>query len=839
MTFKVKEGIAVNGRLTVDSGAAYQQNLDVPSTAPTVSFDFVNQQVLDSRLTFTRASNATFTTSKGMIASVANNIPRFQYDPLTRTCDGLLMEEQRTNLMSHTEQMFDTSKWSAAGSIRVEPYSTFSPSGAQDATKLILPAAAAFNSAAWGQSAISKPAVANTYTLSVYVKAAEHDGIRVLLRDNANNNNSSSAEYYINSNTLNSYTAGTFTSQSATVDNVGSGWYRVVLTTTSSTETALRAQFYCYSSSGTPSGSSGIHIWGAQLEQGAFPTTYIPSVQSYTSRSSLASYQDSNDRLIKYAGVNQFLNTSTFGTTGTGWTATTAGRTYSAAISPSGSNDALYLYELVVNNQHEVYQSSISVTSGQSYTVSVYAKAGSRSRFRIGLNSTYGSGNAFFDVSTGTAVSYNGVYTGQTITAVGNGWYRCTATFVPTLTGSGHTLYYTLVQSGTTDGYTGDGSSGLYMWGPQVESGTTATLVSLTGGTATAAVRPVYNPATRVNAGTLVEPSSTNLLYPSNIGSGWTYTGDTVINNAVAPDGTTTAATTTVPAGPLTAPYVAVTVLSSTVYTASFYVKLGTLSASNYKFAVYDQTNSAWIGVDLIPNVTPVAHEWRRVTYTFTTPSTCTTARLYTFRDSIGPITGGTVYHWGAQIEAGYYASSLIPTTTGTATRAADSYTSATATRIKDVCQFIGMGSLINNIEHTVSTSWREYKDTGGVPFGFTTSSPVFANCSYLSAGIGVVTVSTIRDNNSLSTANMTKAVANGGIVSMAYGMKQNSLTVAGDGVFSASLSTYDLKYVNYTRMSIGCSPWAQDNHLNCTMRYVKLYPKVVSNTELVALTKY
>ena len=64
-----------------------------------LSLDFTNGNPLDSRITFSRASSATRVNKSGLIETVATNAPRFDYDPITLQPKGLLIEEQRTNLL--------------------------------------------------------------------------------------------------------------------------------------------------------------------------------------------------------------------------------------------------------------------------------------------------------------------------------------------------------------------------------------------------------------------------------------------------------------------------------------------------------------------------------------------------------------------------------------------------------------------------------------------------------------------------------------------------------------------------------------------------------------------
>jgi hypothetical protein len=258
-----------------------------------------------------------------VLLTAASGVARFDHNPTTGESLGLLIEEQRTNLLVRSEE-FDNASWSIIGTVTVPTNQVIAPDGTLTADKFVLGDTIASNNAAVFQSA-TKPATSAPYTTSLYVKAGEFNSLRLILRDAASASNFVQAFFNLATGTIAqaANAGGTFTAASAAITAVGNGWYRVSVTGTSSTETSISVRILNYQNGtgiATGDGFSGIFIWGAQLEAGAFPTSYIPTVAATVTRNADAASMTGTNFSSWFGGAPQgtvYAEASSFGIVGT------------------------------------------------------------------------------------------------------------------------------------------------------------------------------------------------------------------------------------------------------------------------------------------------------------------------------------------------------------------------------------------------------------------------------------------------------------------------------------------------------------------------------------------
>lgn len=432
------------------------------SVRPSLLLDFANTKTLDPRITFTRASTATF-------------------------YDGKTVAKAEENLLQYSQE-FDNAYWGKTNT-SVTANSTTAPDGTTTAETMTA-------SATTGDHALGHGIVipSNTQaTISRYVKAGTHNFVTLGLGGSA------ATTWFAATFNLSTVAvtktgagaAGTYTSSSIT--SVGNNWYRIsvtgqigVVSLFSNLQLASSATptYGSYGSdSWTAAGTETIFVWGAQLEQRSSVTAYtatttapitnyIPALQTAAANVARFEHNPVTGESLGLEIEEQRTNLLTYSEQFNDASWTKNGNpviTTNTIVAPDGTLSGEGMNTASSTNTFGIFK-SYSGTTGQ--TFSVYAKAGDASFLTL---DTTAAGNCYavFNLSTGVVVTSVG--NTATITAVGNGWYRCVIanTTVATL--------YAII--GVRESYTNNNpwsnsvgtGKGIYIWGAQLEAGSFAT----------------------------------------------------------------------------------------------------------------------------------------------------------------------------------------------------------------------------------------------------------------------------------------------------------------------------------------------------------------------------
>jgi hypothetical protein len=384
----------------------------------------------DGDFTFTRSSAATRVNASGNI------------------------EKETSNLLLQSNT-FDTTWTQSNNPIITSGQSGYD--GTSDAWKIEL-------TAAYGQI-LQSISISGLNCTSVYAKAGTIDFIRFRIDGSPNS--------IVDFNLTDGSTAYTLGNIYATSTSVGGGWYRLSMVSNISSSTL---RIYPLVAANDLSGTSGyIYIQDAQIEQGLVARDYIETTTSavyggITDNVPRLDYTDSScpALLLEPQRTNLVTQSEYLGS----YTPTLAAISDNVATSPEGVANAGSFIENTSSGRHRTQTNSFAVSSGSTYTLSMFVKNKSGSRL-LCINADYlFNARSYFDIVEG---SVEGTDSGSaSIEDYGNGWYRCSVTGTSSITGSS-IVYIGLEDNAVDNGYLGDGTSGHYWYGIQAEAGSYAT----------------------------------------------------------------------------------------------------------------------------------------------------------------------------------------------------------------------------------------------------------------------------------------------------------------------------------------------------------------------------
>jgi hypothetical protein len=380
--------------IAADNWPTLQRLYQIAGVSPSLDLNFARTETLNdvvtgrNLITFARASaTSTYVAGDGGVKIASTNQPRFEHNPTTNESLGLLVEELRTNLCLYSDQ-FDNAAWSKPninGTIiadqAISPDKTLNADLYQEDT-----------TATTGRY-INRPLSTTSgqiYSVSIWAKQAPGATryLGLLLPLAGFGANVQAAFTLSGAGSVNINISGTNTS--ASIQAFPNNWYRCILTSQATATANPNPQIRLSNSSANASpaytgdGSSGLYIWGAQFEAGAFATSYIPTTTATVTRvADVASITGSN--------FSSWYNQTEGTVFAEGAILNTGGNRFIADITDSGINEEIGLYWNTVFNSLVIDNNT---TQANSFGGTITANNRTLHSFGYKLNDFQGYGNA-------------------------------------------------------------------------------------------------------------------------------------------------------------------------------------------------------------------------------------------------------------------------------------------------------------------------------------------------------------------------------------------------------------------------------------------------------------
>jgi len=289
------------------------------------------------------------TTTAAVSVGPVSGLPRLDY--LNSTCPRLLLEPQRTNLINYSEQF---SQWVSVNFTLTQNFTT-SPDGYQNADKF------AFDASADSSCYKSVSGSSAIYSISIFAKYVS--GGKYLYIFSPTNSESAKVWFDIEAGTVANQISG-FT---GAIENYGNGWFRCTLTNTSNKSLDyFQFGISSTSSSRTLSAASVSYFWGAQVEAGAYATSYIPTLGAAVTRGADACSKTGISSLIGQTAGTVFVDFEFSGSKDSFWPVMTVmGASSAELIEIYGSAGSNSVGVFMLDNGVAQFSQSRTLTVGR------------------------------------------------------------------------------------------------------------------------------------------------------------------------------------------------------------------------------------------------------------------------------------------------------------------------------------------------------------------------------------------------------------------------------------------------------------------------------------------